>query len=324
MPLLSDQSGRCSFCRTKGERLVLPERLRDYFGPLVGVYESAADGQLLATLLRADWRLFDHPRMNDSTASKLLGAILGEDDIETRRVAPLPRYATDTLARWEALRTELMYENRYFPEQQLDATRWEDLLQHLEAEPGLVPSTWYRARMKTGANPFSIDEMGAPPNRVASHGRANPPGIACLYLGSQTETAVSEIRPHTGEVACVADFTIPEDAVLVDLRDPRRSVSPFLLGDEEAIGALRSDAAFLERLGEELTRPVQIHGAPIDYVPSQYLCEFIKKRGYQGVLYNSSVSDGMNLALFNPKIARGGAVRQFEVTKVSVAVAPLP
>lgn len=37
--------------------------------------------------------------------------------------------------------------------------------------------------------------------------------------------------------------------------------------------------------------------AVIDYTPSQYLCEFIKRRGYDGVIDRSSVSDGMNLAL---------------------------
>ena len=35
------------------------------------------------------------------------------------------------------------------------------------------------------------------------------------------------------------------------------------------------------------------HGAPIDYVPSQYLCEFIKNCEYHGVVYSSSVGDGI-------------------------------
>jgi hypothetical protein len=325
IPLVTDTVGQCSYCRTPNEQLVLPERLRDYFAPVVGVYETSAEGDRLAKLLRADWSLFDHRLMNDARAGELIGAILGDDQIALGRFVPLPRYATDTLARWEALRNELMYESRYFPESELDATRWEDLLQHLEAAGAAeFPSTWFRARMKTGERVFEISEMGAPPNRIASHGRANPPGIACLYLGSQPETAVAEIRPHTGESACVADFTIPTDTVLIDLRDPRRLVSPFLLGDEGAIGSLRSDVAFLERLGDELTRPVQPHGAPIDYVPSQYLCEFIKKRRYRGVLYRSSVSDGMNLALFDPSRAQGGNVTEYAVTRVSVNVEVRP
>jgi RES domain len=69
-----------------------------------------------------------------------------------------------------------------------------------------------------------------------------------------------------------------------------------------------------------LTRPVLPQAAAIDYTPSQYLCEFIKKCGYQGVVYRSSVSDGINLALFYPALAMAGAVTQFRVTRVSVDV----
>ena len=163
--------------------------------------------------------------------------------------------------------------------------------------------------------------MNAPPKHLASHGRANPAGIPYLYLGSIPETATAEIRPHTGELACVANFTIPEIRA-VDLRNPRKLVSPFILSDASQIGQLRADLPFLERLGEELTRPVLPQRAAIDYIPSQYLCEFIKKKGFDGVIYRSSVSDGINLALFDPAKAVGGAVALYNVVKVSVEVQP--
>jgi len=108
----------------------------------------------------------------------------------------------------------------------------------------------------------------------------------------------------------------------VDLRDPRELVSPFLLADAGAIGQMRADIPFLERLGEELTRPVLPQCAAIDYIPSQYLCEFIKKSGYDGVVYRSSVSSGSNLALFDPAKAVGGAVSLYNISRVSVEVAP--
>src|SRR3546814_1719092 len=92
--------------------------------------------------------------------------------------------------------------------------------------------------------------MGAPPKSRSSHGRANPAGSPYLYLGSLPETAAAEIRPHTGEVACVADFTIPEIKA-VDLRNPRKLVSPFILSEASAIGQLPADLPFLERLGDE-------------------------------------------------------------------------
>ena len=97
-------------------------------------------------------------------------------------------------------------------------------------------------------------------------------------------------------------------------------VSPFVLEDAADIDRMRSDLPFLERLGDELTRPVPPQAAAIDYTPSQYLCEFIKKCGYEGVIYRSSVGEGMNLALFNPTLAVPGAVSPYRVARVSVDV----
>jgi len=211
-----------------------------------------------------------------------------------------------------------MYKNRYFLDEPLDTDRLKELLAQLPADD--LPQLWYRARIRTGETNYEIKDMGPPPNRLASHGRANPPGIPYLYVGSQPDTAASEVRPHTGEVACVAEFKITAPLRAVDLRNPRKLVSPFLLGDASAIGQLRADIPFLERLGEELTRPVLPQGAAIDYVPSQYLCEFIKKSGYDGVIYRSSVSEGMNLALFDPSKAEGGDVSLYKINRVSVDV----
>lgn len=268
--------------------------------------------------MKDDWQLFSHARMDVAHAKELLGEILDDGDIARRIFTPSASYISEGLAQWDKLRDEMMYANRWFLDVGIDLDRLRQLLDMLLAPP--LPRRWYRARIRTEDDVFAIDKMGAPPKRRSSHGRANPAGIPYLYLGSLPDTAAAEIRPHTGEVACVADFMIPEIKA-VDLRNPRKLVSPFILTDASEIGQLRADLPFLERLGEELTRPVQPAGAAIDYIPSQYLCEFIKKSGFDGVVYRSSVSDGINLALFDPAQAAGGTVSLFNVTKVWVDVA---
>ena len=107
---------------------------------------------------------------------------------------------------------------------------------------------------------------------------------------------------------------------LIDLRNPRETVSPFLLTDPGEMGKMLADIPFLERLGYELTRPVLPKSAALDYIPSQYICEFIKKTGFHGVLYSSSVSEGINLALFDPLNATGGNVSVYDIDKVEVSV----
>uniref|UniRef100_UPI000A90F176 RES family NAD+ phosphorylase n=1 Tax=Roseovarius sp. BRH_c41 TaxID=1629709 RepID=UPI000A90F176 len=95
-------------------------------------------------------------------------------------------------------------------------------------------------------------------------------------------------------------------------------VSPFICGSSDEIVQLRADLPFLESLGHELTRPVLPRSAATDYVPSQYLCEFIKKKGFDGVLYTSSVGTGKNLALFDTEAANCIRVSVFSVASVAV------
>ena len=58
-----------------------------------------------------------------------------------------------------------------------------------------------------------------------------------------------------------------------------------------------------------------------EYISSQCLCEFIKKSGFDGVGYRSSVSEGINLALFAPAKATGAGVTLYNVSKFSAEVA---
>jgi len=245
---------------------------------------------------RDDWGLFEHERMDDPRAKDLLAEILDDGDIVRQSFRPAEAGGMDALGDWQKLRDELMYQNRFFPEVEIDFDRLGELL-----------STSKSVRMKcpqcgTGRG-FKRETRPSPPPIWARLPNGPPLMAAPIrrnsisLLGIHAATAVSEIRPHTGETACVAEFTTPPDLKVVDLRRPRKTVSPFLLPDATDIVRMRSDLPFLERLGEELTRPVLLMPPPSTYTPSQYLCEFIKKSGYDGVVYRSSVSDGINLAL---------------------------
>lgn len=311
--------GDCPYCNSKAVALAHVTDLADLFATVLNIYDEDDGGTAIVAQLKEDWGLFDTGGMDDFRAGKLISDIMDDGELVRKKYVPSPRFSSDRLLRWAELRDELMHRNRYFPDTLIDTRRLGELLELLKADE--MPEVWFRARIQATDDAFPIEQMGAPPASVASHGRANPAGIPYLYLGSTPETAVAEIRPHTGEMASVASFTLPiPDLRLVDLRRPKERVSPFTFSDEDDIGALRSDVAFLERLGEELTRPVRPSGAPIEYVPSQYLCEFIKKGGWHGVVYRSSVSSGINLALFDPARANAGVVERWRVAKVEPSI----
>jgi len=298
--------------------LVAPNELSAEFEMLTSIYELDPDGRLLVEWLKEDWGLF--PKLDLANAKSLLAEVMDDGDIVRKTFTPSLAFKSEGLAAWTTLRDELMYKNRYFLDEALDKDRLGELLSHLTTSE--LPEIWYRARITMSDIGYTIDQMGAPPRDLASHGRANPPGIPYLYLGSAPDTAIAEIRPHTGETASVAQFTLQGAITAVDLRNPRELVSPFLLEDASEVGRMRADVPFLEILGNELTRPVLPRSAAIDYLPSQYLCEFIKKIGYNGVIYRSSVSDGINLALFDPVRAVANSVALYDVQRVSVVVGP--
>jgi hypothetical protein len=285
---------------------------------LIEVYEPSPLGRPLVEWLRADWRLFTEPKMDDAHAKELLADVLDDGEVVRQSFIPLSRNDIESLRRWDDLRDEMMHRNRWFLDEPIDLERLRQLLDFLIAPE--LPTTWFRARLLADDEPYPIEMMTAPPHRRAGQGRANPAGIPYLYLGSKPDTAIAEIRPHTGELACVAEFAVPTIRA-VDLRDPRAQVSPFILSDSDEVGQLRADLPLLERLGDELTRPVLPHSAAFEYIPSQYLCEFIKKSGFDGVVYRSSVSDGINLALFTPDSVTGSTVSVFHVARVNVEIA---
>lgn len=315
-PSLGGTIGKCCFCGNKNTILLRPIELLDHFEALVSIYEPDSEGMTLVEWLRKDWKLFSSD-FEMPHSKELLGEILDDGEIVRKKFSPSPVYRSEGLTQWETLRDEMMHKNRWFLEESIDTDRLNELLTLLIVTD--LPTNWYRARISPNHKTFPPHEMGAPPKELASQGRANPAGIPYLYLGSEPETATSEIRPHTGETACIAEFTIPEIKA-VDLRDPRSTVSPFILNEASRIGNLREDLPLLERLGEELTRPVLPSRAAIDYIPTQYLCEFLKKCNYDGVLYRSSVSNGMNLALFYPDIARLKSISNYNVEKVSIKI----
>ena len=317
IPTFSRSNGTCAYCSTENIELVFPSDLRDHFELLVSIYIEDETGEPLVNWLKEDWGMFSHSSMGQANSSMLLADILDNVDIVRKNFIPSELCASDRLNLWGSFKEELMYQNRFFPENKIDERLFSKLLVHLVTNPNDVSETWCRARVQRGAT-LTIDEMGAPPKEKASQGRANPAGIPYLYLASTENTAVSEIRPHTGETVSVAEFTIPESLEVIDLRDPRFTISPFILSDEKEIAGLRGDIEFLVHLGKELTRPVLPHVVAIDYLPTQFLCEFIKKNSYHGVLYHSSVSDGVNLALFDPDLATRDQLHETRVSRVSV------
>jgi hypothetical protein len=314
---LSDTVGHCDFCGSNDVRIVNPSELADYLEKPLSVYTESSDAVAcsIQSLLRKDWALFD--RLDVKQAELLLGQVFNDSTITEKKYVPVIQIDSSAIQEWEDFREELKHRNRFFPKKFVPTKELRKLFGILTARPEDIPNKVYRARICEHSAPYPIAEMGKPPSKFSGSGRANPMGIPCLYVASDTETAIAEIRPHKGELVCVAEFEVTKDIELADLRNPRKTISPFQPEDEQ-IKLIFQRMGFLCRLGEELTLPILPKTANLDYLPSQYICEFIKDCGFNGVIYNSSLGSGINYAIFDDAGVIGKKVQQYKIDTISI------
>jgi len=311
-----DDVGYCDCCGTDSVHLLDPDALVAYFEPLLQLYTEDASGEPLAQILRRDWGFF--MRVKDEAATALLEQMFPELSVGKKRFTGLQEPSISVLADWDSFRSELKHTNRFFPSMQLNPDNDSALFWYLRARPEDVPDSFFRARVCDDGMPIDIEHMGAPPPEKARGGRANPRGIPYLYVASDVQTAIYELRPHPSEILCVARFEVVRDLSLADLRNPKRSISPFRI-DEDELKRSYGHIAGLSRLDGELSRPVPPREADLEYLPSQYLSEFIKHCGLDGLIYTSAMGPGVNYALFAEEKIKPVSVSMYEVDQTEVA-----
>lgn len=309
--------GQCEFCDEKNVNLIELEELSDIFQPVIDIYTIDESGSHLVELLKKDWHLFENLESHLSTI--LLNQIFPEADFRNIKYSPKIDIDLSRIEQWNEFSEELIHKNRFFPLSIPDRDHLEYLVSNLWLEDDGYSKTLYRARISVIPEPFPIGQMGKPPESSVSEGRANPVGIPYLYTATDQKTAIAEVRPHKGENVSVAEFVVIKDLRLADLRNPRKTISPFSL-PEDRLSQIYSDMEYLCSLGEELSKPVVPRHARLEYLPSQYLCELIKNTGFDGVVYKSSVGSGDNYAIFNDEKLEGVGVEQYEVSETRIEV----
>lgn len=291
----SNGLGNCDFCQMQNTNIVGSKELTDSFQPLLDLYEQTDEsGKSIAQLLKQDWVLFIS--LNDTKAIELLEAIF--DTTFDGLYASKQNGDEEKILNWQAFKSELKHDNRYFPKKAPSYEHLNGLLQFIILPDTNIPQYLYRSRVNIDTDIIDIQEMGKPPEKISTAGRANPIGIPYLYTASNIATAIAEIRPHKGDNITVATFEVKEALILVDLRNPRERISPFEL-DDDGLNQIFIDLDYLCHLGDELSKPILPREAHLEYLSSQYLCELIKHCGYDGVIYKSSVGDGDNYAIFS-------------------------
>jgi hypothetical protein len=205
--------------------------------------------------------------------------------------------------RWETFVEYLKHENRFH-----SAHINYDVLD--EFFKGLIVTInrgtkLYRARI-SNEDDLTIKNMGAPPKEKATAGRANSEGISHLYLATHSDTAVREIRPGEQDRIYLGEFTVEEDLMIVDLRS-LESISVFQ-GFDKLRYALNLEN--IKKISNEISKPVRRNDSKLDYLPTQYIVDYIKSKRSEeefencvGIGFKSTLCHrGHNVMIFNPEI----------------------
>ena len=128
----------------------------------------------------------------------------------------------------------------------------------------------------------------------AKEGRTNPKGIPCLYLSTDKETAIAEVRPAQGQYVSLGYFEVAKDCKLANLVIEKTSYNIYLgePPDEKIDEIVLGDVTYA------FSHPIQSDEQTADYAPTQVIAEHIRKAGYDGIYYRSNLGPAMNIALF--------------------------
>ena len=179
-------------------------------------------------------------------------------------------------------------------------------------------TSFYRARISPNPNGFEKEEMFAPPVGKRTAGRVNPDGIGVLYLSTDDKTVLNETRVTAYDYVTIGTFKNIKPLKIVNISEISR-VSPFLYDEDFEKYALNRKV--FQDMAYEIAKPVRRNDSPLEYLPTQYIAEFVKSEGYDGVEYESTLrKGGVNLALFDESLVECVNVKTIEVTSVEYNV----
>ncbi len=193
---------------------------------------------------------------------------------------------------WQAFADEIKFNNRFFPQSNQILQAIDEMFdKHIETlEPG---TKFYRARLielsemriyKETLSGYAEKESMAPDAHFATAQRASPERIAYLYVAQDEYTALSETRPGLLSFISVAELEAIDKLNIfdlwVDINTPRFDSNHFQLA--------RCFSAVIAEREKEL-----------DYLPMQFVAEYVKKKGVDGIRYVSYQSQvGKNIVIF--------------------------
>lgn len=213
---------------------------------------------------------------------------------------------------WEYFVEKIKHGNRFFTNI-VNTDVFQQLFPYItkEIKQG---SLFYRARLcKDSIGYRSAIDIKSPPKELAPAGRISSLGEPCLYLSDSVETTLHEIRAGLFDYVSVGELSLKQDITVIDLTAIDH-ISPFRVHSQAMYAINIRD---LRKIVRELSRPLRRFDSQLDYLPTQYICDYIKSCGYSGIEYKSTMrKDGVNWAIFDDSLLELTKIRTHEVESI--------
>lgn len=338
---LGQLEGSCPICNSR--RVYIYDTdvntvLTGYFEDLLEIYTPAdmlppgfpaIEKKLLITELTERWHIFDD-RLSSTDVYNIIKAVCSEKYADSPNlfnapvgiaeladVAFLEEHSLLRTNTWDDFVDSLKNQNR-FHTNHINLSILERYCSFIR-KVHRRGSVFYRGRISSEDGILPA-EMGAPPSDKSTAGRANSAGIRCLYLANDLDTAIQEIRVGVFDFISVGRFELTQDVVIVDLKAINH-ISPFI--DECDFLEHAINKEHLNKINMEIGRTLRRSDSILDYVPTQYIADFIKsisydnKPEYSGIEYNSTINQsGQNIAIFYPDLFSCTDVEVFHIREL--------
>lgn len=140
--------------------------------------------------------------------------------------------------------------------------------------------------------PYRGAHISAPKPSIATEGRLNRKGTAFLYLASDEKTTISEVKPNKGHMISIAKFQVKKELNIANFKDI--DIYNFHNSDDDI-----EDFVFIRTLAQKLSLP----SSEQRYDFTQAITDSLIAIGFDGLIFNSSLTTGYNLVLFSSEDA---------------------
>jgi len=311
--------GDCHCCESKGVEIIAFEELLDFFKELFENFQPTNGGERFISKIQGNWSLFSSiecgQRILNFALDKINSPISNSDDL-----VDFNEEILENVNFWFKLKEQLKWERRYLTDINYltDDLGWDGFFESKTViNKGDI---FYRARLHKNADEkiFPNEEMYCPKRELSTAGRANPSGIPYLYLSDNESTILYEIRASYLDEVSVASFCLNQgliqDIIISDFTE-----APALYAPNEVNRRIKS-TLLKQVIRRDLSKPMRRYDSELDYIPTQFICEFIKVfTNVQGIKFRSSLHKiGNNLVIFNQDIMECKGVKKIQVSKVSI------